>query len=381
MSIVGGSKMSLSKHINVSSAEEARLRLAAIVESSDDAIVSKTLDGIITSWNAAATRLFGYLPDEIIGRSILTIIPPELHPEEAVILSKLRAGERIDHFETRRLRKDGTLVEVSLTISPMKDSTGRVIGSSKIARDISERNRTQAALIQSEKLAAVGRMAAAIAHEVNNPLEAITNLAYLLVRQPSLDEEARGWARLLLDEVGRASRITKQTLAYYRETDRATAVNIPDLIDSVIDLHHPALTKKNIGVHRQYVSDSATVQGFASELRQVIANLILNATDAMDIGGQLWIKIANYRDGMLRISIADSGSGISKERRQHLFRPFYTTKGGSGTGLGLWVSDGIIRKHGGKIRVRSSTTPGHRGTIFTVLLPAHQPHSEVLRAA
>ncbi len=381
MSIVGGSKMSLSKHINVSSAEEARLRLAAIVESSDDAIVSKTLDGIITSWNAAATRLFGYLPDEIIGRSILTIIPPELHPEEAVILSKLRAGERIDHFETRRLRKDGTLVEVSLTISPMKDSTGRVIGSSKIARDISERNRTQAALIQSEKLAAVGRMAAAIAHEVNNPLEAITNLAYLLVRQPSLDEEARGWARLLLEEVGRASRITKQTLAYYRETDRATAVNIPDLIDSVIDLHHPALTKKNIGVHRQYVSDSATVQGFASELRQVIANLILNATDAMDIGGQLWIKIANYRDGMLRISIADSGSGISKERRQHLFRPFYTTKGGSGTGLGLWVSDGIIRKHGGKIRVRSSTTPGHRGTIFTVLLPAHQPHSEVLRAA
>ncbi len=380
MSVVSGREVATNKDVQLSSAEETRLRLAAIVESSDDAIVSKTLDGIITSWNAAATRLFGYQPEEVIGRSILTIIPPELHPEEAMILSKLRRGERIDHFETRRVRKDGTLVDVSLTISPMKDSTGRVIGSSKIARDITERNRTQAALIQSEKLAAVGRMAAAIAHEVNNPLEAITNLAYLLVHHPSLDEEARSWARLLLDEVGRASRITKQTLAYYRETNRSAAVHVPELIDGVLDLHRPALTKKNICVHRLYTSECPTVQGFASELRQVIANLILNATDAMEKGGQLWVRVT-HKDDQLHVSIADSGSGISKERRQHLFRPFYTTKGGQGTGLGLWVSEGIVRKHGGQIRVHSSTVAGHRGTIFTVVLPADQPRSQVLRAA
>jgi PAS domain S-box-containing protein len=382
MSVVGGRKVALKKPVKLSSAEETRLRLAAIVESSDDAIVSKTLDGIITSWNAAATRLFGYRPDEIIGRSILTIIPPELHAEEAMILGKLRMGERIDHYETRRVRKDGTLVDVSLTISPMRDSTGRIIGSSKIARDITERNRTQAALIQSEKLAAVGRMAAAIAHEVNNPLEAITNLSYLLVRHPSLDEEARGWARLLLEEVGRASRITKQTLAYYRETNQPTAVNVAELLDSVVDLNRPALTRKKIGVHRRYCEQCNTVHGFASELRQVFANLILNAIDAMTVGGRLDVKITNHGSDKLRVSIADNGCGIAKDRRQHLFRPFYTTKGGQGTGLGLWVSEGIIRKHGGHIRVHSSSVPGHRGTIFTIVLPAHSAHSqEILRAA
>src|SRR5512146_2402196 len=175
MSKVRGRK-SRPKPARLTSGEEARRRLAAIVESSDDAIISKDLNGIITSWNASAARLFGYEPEEIIGKSVLTIIPPELHEEEAVILHKLRAGERIDHYETRRMRKDGTTVEVSLTISPMKDASGRVIGSSKTARDISERKRAEAALIQSERLAAIGRMAAAIAHEVNNPLEAITNL-------------------------------------------------------------------------------------------------------------------------------------------------------------------------------------------------------------
>jgi len=350
-------------------AEETRLWLAAIVESSEDAIVGKTLEGIITSWNAAASRIFGYDAGEIIGKSVLTLIPPELQHEEPVILAKLRSGERIEHYETKRRRKDGSILDVSLTISPVKDGRGRVIGSSKIARDISDRKRAEAALIQSEKLAAIGRMAAAIAHEVNNPLEAITNLAYLLTINPSLNEEARSFARMLLDEVERASRITKQTLAFYRDSAVPVPVKLAELVDSVLQLHGPALMKKSIRVQRLICDEDVTTLGFAAELRQVVANLLLNAIDAVPTGGLLWVKVGHHGAGEVCVSIADNGCGIPAERRHRLFEPFFTAKPGRGTGLGLWVSGGIVRKHSGRIRVTSSTRRGHSGTVFTVLLP------------
>jgi PAS domain S-box-containing protein len=153
---------------------------AAIVESSDDAILSKNLNGIITSWNLGASRVFGFSAEEMIGESILKLIPEELRSDEAIIIGKIRAGERIDHFETVRLTKDGRRLNVSLTVSPVKDEQGRVIGASKILRDISGRKRIEESLLQAEKIAAAGRMASTIAHEVNNPLEAVTNLLYLL---------------------------------------------------------------------------------------------------------------------------------------------------------------------------------------------------------
>lgn len=352
--------------------DEARRRLAAIVDFSDDAIISKDLDGFITTWNRAAERLFGWKAEEIIGRSVLTIIPPELQHEEPGILAKLRSGDRIDHFETQRLHKDGHRLEVSLAVSPIKDESGNVIGASKIARDISDRKRMQRALIDSEKLAATGRMAAAIAHELNNPLEAVTNLAYLLSIDSGLNPTARRYAEMMLDEISRASHITKQTLAFYRDTRNPVPFRICDLLDNILELNRPVLVAKQIQIRREYES-SEPVFGYAAEVRQVFANLILNAVDAALDNGTISIRISNDptqpTDRRLRVSIADSGSGIPKSARPRLFHPFFTTKGSRGNGLGLWVSRGIVEKHGGKIRVRSRTEAPKRGTVFSVLLP------------
>ncbi len=349
---------------------EARLQLAAIVDSSDDAIISKDLTGIITSWNAAATHLFGYSADEIVGRSVLTLIPPELHHEEPEILRKVTSGERIEHFETRRRRKDGHLVEISLTISPIRDPSGRVVGISKIARDITERKLTEAALIESERMATVGRMAASIAHEVNNPLEAILNLGYLLAEDPSLDEEARKYAHLLVAEVLRVSEITKQTLSFYRDTTHTTLVNLTDLVDGILKLHRPMLLQRSIRVYTRGRT-AACVMASPGELRQVFTNLIVNSIDAMPRGGEIHVSISKGGKGSLAcITIADTGSGIPSGARDCIFDAFFSTKTGKGTGLGLWITQGIVRKYGGSIRVRTSTDPARRtGTAFRVCLP------------
>jgi len=350
---------------------EARLQLAAIVDSSDDAIISKDLTGIITSWNAAATRLFGYTPNEAIGQSVLLLIPPELHHEEPEILRKMRAGERIEHFETRRRRKDGRLVDISLTISPIRDSSGRVIGISKIARSISERKQTEAALIESERLASIGRMAASIAHEVNNPLEAILNLSYLLAEDPSLGEEGQKYAQLLISEVLRVSEITKQTLSFYRDTTLTALVDLASLIESVLKLHRPIFQQRSIQVYTRSQPNTC-VMARPSELRQVFTNLVVNSIDAIPhTGGEIHISVsATGHHALSCVTIADTGSGIPATVRDRIFEPFFSTKTGKGTGLGLWITQGIVRKYGGSIRLRTWSDPTQRtGTAFRVCLP------------
>ena len=351
---------------------EARLQLAAIVDSSDDAIISKDLNGIVTSWNTAATRLFGYAPVEIIGKSILTIIPQELQYEEPEILRKLRLGERIEHYETRRRRKDGGLIHISLTISPIRDASGTIVGISKIARDITERKHAEAALLESERMAATGRMAASIAHEVNNPLEAILNLGYLLSANPSLNQEARVYTQLLLDEVIRVSEITKQTLSFYRDTSTAGEVDLAALMESILRLHRPILERKSIRVFTRF-HDSTRIWARPGELRQVFTNLVLNALDALPPRGQMKISITRARRGeFVCVSVADNGPGVPAAVRDKIFEPFFSTKTAKGTGLGLWVTQGIIRKYGGFIRMRTSTWPATRtGTLFRVCLPTH----------
>ena len=351
--------------------DEARLRLAAIVESSDDAIISKNLDSVITSWNLAAERMFGYKPEEIIGRSVMRLMPPELYTEEPEIIRKLRNGERIEHFETQRLRKNGETFPVSLTVSPLKDDNGVVIGASKIVRDIGDRKAAEAALLEKEKLAATGRLAASLAHEVNNPLEAITNLAYLISRHPGLDKDAQAYADGLLREAQRAADIAHRTLSFYKEAAQTSPTDVAELLRQTLEVKRNKLAQKNIKTDVM-VSDAPIIQAYKGELRQVFENLIENAIDAVQPGGLIRIRtrtVGSSGADRLVVSISDSGSGIPREIQKKVFDAFYTTKEFKGSGLGLWVSRSIMQKHRGTIRVRSSFDPKWKGTMFLVTLP------------
>jgi PAS domain S-box-containing protein len=213
--------------------------VAAIVESSDDAILSKDLTGHIMSWNQAAARIFGYSREEILGSSILRLIPQELHYEEKTILAKIQAGERIDHYETVRITKSGERLDVSLSISPTRDASGTIVGASKILRDISGKKRTEASLLQAEKIAAAGRMAATIAHEVNNPLEAVMNLIYLAKSNAEDPDEVKTFLSAAEGEVARVSHIAKQTLGFYRDNDAPIEASLSELAAQAIRVYGP----------------------------------------------------------------------------------------------------------------------------------------------
>lgn len=357
-------------------ADKAELLLAAIVESSDDAIVSKDLNGIVTSWNKAAERIFGWKASEIIGRSITTIIPPELHGDEPKILAKLRAGERIEHFQTVRMRKDGERLDVSLTVSPIRNRDGKVIGAAKIARDITQQKRVEAAIQISERLASVGRLAATVAHEINNPLEAITNFIYLARHQQGLPDNVKQYLDHADKELGRVAHIARQTLGFYRDTSHAGLVYVPRLIDDVLAIYERKFKYKSLSLELQ-VESGLTICAMQGELKQILSNLVANAIDASKERGRIIIRarrsrhVPSGRSGV-RISIADTGTGIDPKNKTRLFSPFFTTKKEVGTGLGLWLSKDLLEKKGGSIQFRSrSARPS--GTVMSVFLPALMP--------
>ena len=364
-------------------ARQAALRLAAIVQSSDDAIVSKDLNGMITSWNPAAERIFGWKAEEIIGKSVLTIIPPELHQDEDMILAKIRRGERIEHFETVRLRKDGTRVNVSLTISPIRNGGGKVVGASKIARDISDRKRAEEVLQRAEKLAATGQVAASIAHEINNPMQALTNLMALIAYKSKTNPEIHNLVGLAEAELSRMAHISRQMLSFYRDTSTPVELNLRDAIEDALEPMALKLRGLRIQVDRRYEYEQP-VRAFPVEMRQVFSNLLSNAAEAVGHDGTISIRVRagrEWRNGRhgVRVSIADSGAGIPTKLRRRLFEPFFTTKSDKGTGLGLWVVGGIVARHQGSIRFRSCTRPGRSGTIFSIFLPTEE--AELARAA
>jgi PAS domain S-box-containing protein len=353
--------------------EEAKLRLAAIVESSDDPIISKDLNGTITSWNAAATRMFGYSAEEAIGKSILMLIPPELQQEENITLSRLRAGERIEHYETHRVRKNGERLEVSLTISPIRNSRGVVIGASKIARDITQRKRGEEALRISEKIASAGQLAATVAHEINNPLESVVNLVYLARTGADDPSKVMEYLSTAEEELGRIAHLTKQTLGFYREQVGVAPVRAGELLRQLILVLSPKARNKRVNIDLELVNDPEILVN-AGEIRQLFANLLGNSIDACNVQGLIRVRVSrqfSYRLGRpgLRITVADNGTGIKRSDRERLFQPFFTTKKDFGTGLGLWVGKEIVDRHAGRITLRSDATPGRSWTVISVFLP------------
>ena len=356
-------------HSNID--EDTSPLLAAIIDSSEDAIISRDLNGIITSWNNAARRMYGYTAEEIVGQSILRLVPDELRFEENEILRKLRAGERLEHFETTRLSKSGQRIEVSLTISPIKDSAGRVIGISKIARDISARKQMERSLVQSEKLAAAGRMAATVAHEINNPLEAVLNLMFLARSSCPPGSETHGYLETAEAELERVSHIARQALGFYRDTGRPTEIVVDELLKNVLAVYRSKLKFRNIALRCQFTA-LHPLKASRGELLQVFSNIIANSIDALEPGGSLYIETREMADAGtagIQILVRDEGSGIEAEHLARIFEPFFTTKERHGTGIGLWVAKQLVEKHKGRITIASSTEAGHSGTEVSIFLP------------
>jgi PAS domain S-box-containing protein len=357
-------------------AEAAQLRLGAIVASSDDAIVGKTLEGIITSWNAGAQRIFGYTEDEAVGRPIDILIPPDRQGEESLILDKLKRGESVDHFETIRVMKDGREIHVSLAVSPIRNAAGQVVGGSKIARDITQRRRAEHALRQAQsdlahvaRVTTLGEMAASIAHEVDQPLSGVVInanacLRFLAGESPNLAEVRDGLQAIARDG-RRASEVTARIRALARRSQaEKQLLDVDALVREVIALAEGEVRRKRAKVSTHLAGDLPRVLGDAVQLQQVVLNLLLNGLDAMsdvdDRPRELMIRTEKEGADHVHVTVRDAGAGVDPEHARRMFDAFYSTKP-EGLGMGLSISRTIVEHHGG--RLWAVPNDGH-GTTF-----------------
>ena len=364
-----------------SQTELDRLRLAALVESSDDAIVSKDLDGTIRSWNRAAERIFGYTAEEMVGGSVFRLIPPELHEEERTLLGRIRAGEHIAHYETTRVRKDGRRILISLTLSPLFDSEGRLIGASSIKRDVTAQRAMENQLQQAQRMEAVGRLAGGIAHDFNNLLTVIGGLSIMTAQRLAEGSAERQNLDQVIRAAERATSLTHQLLTFSRR--QIAEVRDFDLNDLLNGLE--TLLRRLIGEHitLQFTQahDLGRLRGNQTQLEQVVMNLVLNARDAMPNGGVLSLATRNVEISDLlgreqlrlppglyvMLSVGDTGVGMDAVTQASIFEPFFTTKSpGEGTGLGLATVYAIVQQAGGAIYVYSEQGVG---STFKVYFP------------
>jgi len=369
--------------------EEARGRLVALVGSSDDAIISKDLNGIIRTWNAGAERLFGYTAEEAIGRPIQMLIPADHADEEPNILDRIRRGERVEHYETTRRRKDGTTVDISLSVSPVMDQRGLVVGASKIARDITDRKRIEqerrnmeereralavatavremeAELARVSRALTIGELATSIAHEVNQPLAGIvTNaeagLRWLKASTPDL-HEAEESLNLIVRDGNRASEVILRIREFLKkDTPRATRLDINVVIQESVALARSELLKSEVGLKVELSAELPPVWADRIQLQQVMLNLIVNGSEAMasvtNRPRELRLSSQKFKNGGVLVAVRDSGTGLNPQKLDRMFDAFFTTKP-TGIGMGLSISRSIIEAHGGHIWAAHSDGPG-----------------------
>lgn len=303
-------------------------------------------------------------------------------PDEVPLYRATRYGEIINGEEWVITRANGEKVHVLTTAAPICDREGHITGGVTGWQDLTQRKQTERALIQSEKLAATGRLAATIAHEINNPLDAITNLVHLL-DELTTDPTGREYLDLLNSQLRAVSRIATGTLNFHRDRGEPVQFSLTEMLSELLDLYAKKAMSCGVTVNKRLEGDSRIV-GYAGEIRQVISNLLLNAIEATAPTGKIVAHCypsRSWRSGArgCRVSVADTGSGIDRQNRSRIFEPFFTTKGEKGTGLGLWVSLGIIHRAGGVMQVWSTQKPGRSGTCFNVFLPAEGQLRDVPR--
>jgi PAS domain S-box-containing protein len=347
-------------------------RFAAMIASSDDAIISNTIEGTVTSWNNGAERIFGYAAHEMVGQSISRLVSARGGDDMVKSLDRIRRGEHVDHYEATRRCKDGREIPVSLTISALRDSSGEFVGAVKIARDVSARRDAEMAVRTSQKLAAVGRMATSLAHDINNPLASVTNLLFLLETE-ELSEDGKQYLATAQRELSRIAQISAQAVGFYRSKGEPVWLSVAAILDDALALHQNRCRTPGVEVSRDY-EPAPNIYSQPGELRQVMVNLIGNALDAMPSGGKLRLRVRRTTDWVthrqgLRITVADTGGGMNAETRSRLFEPFFETKKPIGTGMGLWICADILSKHDGRISVRSSDAREHHGSVFSLFLP------------
>jgi two-component system CheB/CheR fusion protein len=365
----------------------AAARLAAIVESSHDAIISKTLEGIIRTWNTAAERLFGYTAEEAVGKPITLLIPPDRLDEEKTILARLSRGERIEHYETVRRAKDGRLIDLSLTISPIRDAQGRIIGASKIARDITERKRADEALREAmEALRKADRrkdeFLALLAHELRNPLAPLRNGLQVMRLATEPDLVAKSWNIMdrqlshmvrLIDDLLDISRISLNKMELRRST-----VLLADVINSAVETARPAIQEAGHTLTVSLPPEPIQLDADLTRLAQVFANLLNNSARYTEGRGQIWLT-AMREGNQVTVAVRDTGIGIPASALPRVFEMFSQgdrslERGAGGLGIGLALVKGLVEMHGGTVQAES---PGEgQGSTFTVRLRVQEDRAE-----
>lgn len=345
---------------------------AELLELATEAVIVRDWEGRVMFWNSGAQSMYGWKREDVLGMKLHQVLQTRF-PEtpEAIDKTLMRTGTWAGNLI--QLTQKGQEITVACRQALKFDHSGLPQAVLEISRDITAELRAEETLRRVEHMAAMSQMAGIMAHEINNPLEAITNAFFLLLNHPSLDETARHYAELADKELSRVARITKQTLNFYREPQEPVSVKIADEIDNVLELNAALLERGCIALERSFRAKSA-VFAVPSELKQVFMNLLTNAIQSMPDGGRLRVCTRDMKDGKtgksgVRVSLVDTGAGIRPDDTERLFEPFFSTKSEKGTGLGLWISKGIVTKYEGAIFFRSLRAFGGVTTCFSVFIP------------